>query len=127
MKVLVAIALLCLVIGGFSHKHSCIHDKISQEFKPALQMETEEDTQNRLLQYTTTRDIKIVIDESNLVSVTAQQRDMIVGKLVPVATQFLSKRLKVLTKGSNLKVSTSKCYQVKKIYSSYLTLKIRKI
>ena len=121
MKFLVTIALLCLVIGGFSHKHSCIHDKISQEFKPTLQAETEEDSQNRLLQYTTTRDIKIVIDESNLVSVTAQQRDMIVGKLVPVATQFLSKRLKVLTKGSNLKVTTSMCYQVKKNYSSYLT------
>ncbi len=112
MKVLLSIVLLSLVIGGFSHKHSCIHDKISQEYKPTLLQETEEDSQNRLLQYTTTRDIKIVIDESNLVSVTAQQRDMIVGKLVPVATQFLSRRLKVLTKGSNLKVPSATCYQV---------------
>jgi hypothetical protein len=111
MKNLVCFILLSIIVGGFAHKHTCVHDKISQEFKPHLLEETEEDSQNRLLQPTTTRDIRIVIDESNLVSVTAQQRDMIVGKLVPVATQFLSRRLKVQTRGSNLRVPIAKCYQ----------------
>ena len=106
--------LLFLCVGAFAKKHTCIHDKISENFQPQQEQLSEEERQHRLLQYTSVRPIKIVIDDSNMVSTTAEQRDLIVGKLVPVATKFLERRLSVLTRGSPIKVPFTKCYQVKK-------------
>jgi hypothetical protein len=110
--------LLLLSVGALAHKHSCIHEKISQKFQPHQEQLTDEEKQHRLLQYTTVRPIKIVIDDSNMASVTAQERDLIIGKLVPVATKFLERRLSVLTRGSPIKVPFTTCYEViiKRIY-----------
>ena len=115
MKFLLVTLFALLAIGALTkHKHTCIHDKISNNFKPVREeILSDSEKQHRLLQYTTTRPIKIVIDDSNMVGVTAEERDLIVGKLVPVSTQFLSRRLTVLTKGSNLKVPFEECYEVK--------------
>ena len=104
--------LMILAFVALAVKHECIHDRINQEFKPAVEELNEDERQNRLLQYKTTRQMKIVLDDSNLVNVTAEQREFIMGKLVPISTTFLSKRLSVKTKGSLLKVPGKTCYQV---------------
>ena len=113
MKTFLIALLLVLACNAHRHKHQCVHDKITQSFQPQPNEElTEQDRQHRMLQYTQTRPIKIVIDDSNMSGVTAEQRDLIVGKLVPVSTEFLSRRLTVFTRGSPLKVNTGACYQV---------------
>lgn len=94
------------------HKHTCVHNKISKNFKPVREeVLSDAERGQRLLQYTTTRPINIIIDESNL-KVGAKERDLIVGKLVPVATEFLKNRLTVLTRGSALRVPLKQCYEV---------------
>ena len=115
-NILFALLLICafLILFNTAHKHTCVHNKISKKFKPVkAEALSDEEKGQRILQYTTTRQIKILIDESNL-KVTAQERDLIVGKLVPVATEFLKNRLTVLTRGSLLKVPLKQCYEVKK-------------
>jgi hypothetical protein len=109
-KLILILLLLCF--GALAHKHNCIHEKISQKFHPHQDQLSDEEKQHRLLQYTSVRQIKIVIDDSNMASVTTQERDLIMGKLVPVATKFLERRLSVLSRGSLLKIPFSACYKV---------------
>ena len=113
MKAILITLLLALVCNAGRHKHQCMHDKITQNFQPQPNEElSDQDRQHRMLQLTQSRPIKIVIDDSNMSGVTPEQRDLIVGKLVPVSTEFLSRRLKVLTRAGPLKVNTGACYQV---------------
>ncbi len=111
-------------------RHTCVHEEMFKGETIQVQEVPEGVHQGRFLQEPTLRNLKFYVDATYLIDVTPEHRELIVERVVPVAFDFLSNRIKVETRGQNLTLANKLCRKVLKElpFFSYMNLKkIKKI
>ncbi len=108
---LILISTLAIASYG-KHHHTCGHEEISKGETIQVHEVPESENQGRFLQTRFLRNLKFHVDSTHLAGLTPEQRELIVDRVVPVAFDFLSNRIKVETSGQNLTISNRLCRKV---------------
>ena len=105
-----------VIIKVILSKSEVLHQTITENFQPSILPHPKEDgNYHRMLQQFYPRPIKILFDDSNIVSANKIYKDFVMNKIAPVVQEFFRLRLAVLSLSIPIKMNSNICYEVRYI------------